>query len=151
MEIKDQIITQVREAIQLGKAVDKKLVEVNQSFEKLKEFKTSNPEATFEDAKEKILEYVTMNQYAALYIQDINHIGSLLSVLYPLIKIGEIDLELNEEDNMLFEGLGREPKYFFRLESGEVKEANEEIIKLFKDETNKSINDDALKQIFSKI
>jgi hypothetical protein len=151
MEMKDQIIAQVREAIELGKAIDKKLVEINQSFESLKEFKASNPGLTFEDAKSKIEEYVVMNQYAALYIQDINHIGSLLSVLYPLVKIGEIDLGLNEEDSMLFEGLGNSSKYFFTLESGEVKEANEEIIATFKEQTSKTINEDTLKQIFSKL
>lgn len=151
MEIKDQIVAQVREAIQLGKAIDKKLVEVNMSFESIKEYKASNPGITFEEAKDKINEYVRLNQYAALYIQDINHIGSLLSVLYPLVKIGEIELDLSEEDNMLFEGLGSSSKYFFKLESGEIREVSPEIVESFKEETGKSINDDSLRQIFNKI
>jgi len=151
MEMKDQIIAQIKEAIQLGKAIDKKLVEINESYDKIKEFKNSNPGIAFEEAKDKIEDYIKINQYAALYIQDINHIGSLLNTLYPLVKIGEIDLGLNEEDSMLFEGLGSSSKYFFTLESGEVKEANQEIIASFKEQTSKSINEDSLKQIFNKL
>ena len=151
MEVKDQIVAQVREAIELGKALDAKLVKINNSFEEIKALKVNNPEITFEEAKDKVMEYVEINQMAALYIQDINHISSILSTLYPLVKVGEIELGLNEEDNMLFEGIGGNSKYFFKYESGNIVEVNEEIISQFKEKTQKGLNEEALKQIFSKL
>ena len=151
MEIKDQIIAQVREAIELGKALDAKLVKINSSFDEIKAVKVNNPEVTFEEAKDKVMQYVEENQMAALYIQDISHISSILTTLYPLVKIGEIDLELNDEDNMLFEGIGSASKYFFKYESGNIVEVNEEIITQFKEQTQKGLNEEALKQIFSKL
>jgi hypothetical protein len=151
MEIKDQIVAQVREAIELGKALDAKLVKINESFEDIKSIKVNNPETTFEEAKDRVMEYVHINQMAALYIQDINHISSILTTLYPLVKIGEIDLNLSAEDSMLFEGIGSSSKYFFKSESGNVVEVNEEIILQFKEQTQKALNEDSLRQIFSKL
>ena len=151
MEIKDQIVAQVREAIELGKALDAKLVKINESFEDIKAIKENNPEITFEEAKDRVMEYVQINQMAALYIQDINHISSILTTLYPLVKIGEIDLGLSAEDSMLFEGIGSSSKYFFKLESGNVVEVNEEIISQFKEQTQKGLNEESLRQIFSKL
>lgn len=151
MEMKDQIVTQIREALSLGKALDAKLVEINNSFEKIKSLKTENPGITFEDARDKVMEYVEINQMAALYIQDINHISSILCTLYPLVKIGEIDLGLSEEDNMLFEGIGETSKYFFALDSTGIVAKNEEIITQFKEQTQKGLSEDALKQMFSKL
>lgn len=151
MEIKDQIVAQVREAIELGKALDAKLVKINESFEDIKSIKVNNPEITFEEAKDRVMEYVHINQMAALYIQDINHISSILTTLYPLVKIGEIDLNLSSEDSMLFEGIGSSSKYFFKSESGNVVEVNEEIILQFKEQTQKALNEESLRQIFSKL
>lgn len=151
MEMKDQIVAQIREALNLGKALDAKLVEINNSFEKIKSLKTENPGITFEEARDKVMEYVEINQMAALYIQDINHISSILCTLYPLVKIGEIDLGLNEEDNMLFEGIGETSKYIFALDSTGIVSTNEEIITQFKEQTKKGISEDALKQMFSKL
>jgi hypothetical protein len=151
MEIKDQIVAQIREAIELGKALDAKLVKINESFEDIKSIKVNNPETTFEEAKDRVMEYVHINQMAALYIQDINHISSILTTLYPLVKIGEIDLNLSAEDSMLFEGIGSSSKYFFKSESGNVVEVNEEIILQFKEQTQKALNEDSLRQIFSKL
>lgn len=149
--MKDQIVAQIREALNLGKALDAKLVEINNSFEKIKSLKTENPGITFEEARDKVMEYVEINQMAALYIQDINHISSILCTLYPLVKIGEIDLGLNEEDNMLFEGIGETSKYIFALDSTGIVSTNEEIITQFKEQTKKGISEDALKQMFSKL
>lgn len=151
MEMKDQIVTQVKEAINLGKALDAKLVEINKSLEKIKSLKSEKPGITFEEAREEIMEYVEVNQMAALYVQDINHISSILCTLYPLVKIGEIDLGLNEEDNMLFEGIGETSKYIFALDSTGVVSTNEEVISQFKEQVKKSLNDEALKQMFNKL
>ena len=151
MEMKDQIVAQVREALELGKALDARLVEINNSFDKIKALKSENPGITFEESRDKVMEYVEINQMAALYIQDINHISSVLCTLYPLIKIGEIDLGLNEEDNMLFEGIGGTSKYLFKFESGNITTVNEEIIEQFKEQIKKGLNDEALKQMFSKL
>lgn len=151
MEMKDQIVTQIKEALELGKALDTKLVEINNSFDSIKKLKSENPGITFEEAKDKVMEYVEINQMAALYIQDINHISSVLCTLYPLVKIGEIDLGLSEEDNMLFEGIGETSKYLFKLESGNISTVNEGIIEQFKEQVKKGLNDEALKQMFSKL
>lgn len=151
MEIKDQIVTQVREALQLGKALDEKLVKINNSFEDIKGLKVNNPDITFEEAKDKVMEYVEINQMAALYIQDISHISSVLCTLYPLVKIAEIDLGLNGEDDMLFEGIGSSSKYLFKFESGDVVSVNSEIVDQFKEQTQKGLNEEVLKQIFSKL
>lgn len=151
MEMKDQIVAQIKEALELGKALDTKLVEINNSFDSIKKLKSENPGITFEEAKDKVMEYVEINQMAALYIQDINHISSVLCTLYPLVKIGEIDLGLSEEDNMLFEGIGETSKYLFKLESGNISTVNEGIIEQFKEQVKKGLNDEALKQMFSKL
>lgn len=151
MEMKDQIVAQIKEALELGKALDAKLVEINNSFDAIKKVKSDNPGITFEEAKDKVMEYVEINQMAALYIQDINHISSVLCTLYPLVKIGEIDLGLSEEDNMLFEGIGETSKYLFKLESGNISTVNEGIIEQFKEQVKKGLNDEALKQMFSKL
>lgn len=149
--MKDQIVAQIKEALELGKALDTKLVEINNSFDSIKKLKSENPGITFEEAKDKVMEYVEINQMAALYIQDINHISSVLCTLYPLVKIGEIDLGLSEEDNMLFEGIGETSKYLFKLESGNISTVNEGIIEQFKEQVKKGLNDEALKQMFSKL
>lgn len=149
--MKDQIVAQIKEALELGKALDTKLVEINNSFDSIKKLKSENPGITFEEAKDRVMEYVEINQMAALYIQDINHISSVLCTLYPLVKIGEIDLGLSEEDNMLFEGIGETSKYLFKLESGNISTVNEGIIEQFKEQVKKGLNDEALKQMFSKL
>lgn len=151
MEMKDQIVAQIKEAISLGKALDGKLVEINSTFEDIKSLKKENPSLTYEDAKEKVLQFVEINQMAALYVQDINHISSVLCTLYPLVKIAEIDLGLSEEDNMLFEGIGGSSKYLFTLDSGKLTEVNPEIIEQFKEQTKKGLNEESLKQMFSKL
>jgi len=151
MEMKNQIIAQVVEAIQLGKALDAKLVKINETYEEIKSLKTDNPGMTFEEGRGKLMEYIEINQMAALYIQDINHISSVLTTLYPLVKIEEIDLELSQEDTMLFEGIGGSSKYLFKYESGDVAIVNEEIISQFKEQTEKGLSEEALMQIFSKL
>ena len=88
---------------------------------KIKDRKKKDPEAKAEDFKDEILSVNTRFYKARLLEQNIRNIACSITELHILAKSMDIEIELTEEREKIYDLFKEDNRDLFVLESGEVK------------------------------
>lgn len=142
----------VNEYLETTKVFDKVLQEYKGLHTGLLEQKSKNPNLSFVDVKEEILDLFKFQQKSALIMKDAEAYLNRLYVLKSIADLTEINLDLSEEDSNLLNIISKSVNIFYTSKNGNLVELNQELIDTFTKTTlEKYSSDEKLQEILNNI
>lgn len=142
----------VNEYLDTTKVFDKVLQEYKGLHAGLLEQKSKNPNLSFIDVKEDILNLFKSQQKSALIMKDAEAYLNRLSVLKTIADLSDINLELSDEDKDLLDRVSKSVNIFYTSRNGNLVELNPELVETFtKSITEKYSSDEKLQEILNNI
>jgi len=150
--INETLKIQVKDYLDTANLLDRKLNEDRQYYEQLKTKKKEDPSITFEDMQEELESLTRRHQRGVLMMKDLESLMNRLTVLNNLAVIGDVDLELSDDDKAILDNVSKVTNLFFSSNKGEVVDLQKDIIEKFISETaTKYITEDNLREQFNNL
>ena len=150
--INETLKIQVKDYLDTANLLDKKLNSDRQFYEQLKAKKRDNPSISFEEMQPDLEALTRRHQKGVLMMKDLESLMNRLTVLNSLAVIGEIDLELSEEDRATLDNVSKVTNLFFSSNKGEIVDLQTEVIEKFISETaEKYITESTLREQFNNL
>lgn len=150
--INETLKIQVKDYLDTANLLDKKLNSDRQFYEQLKAKKRDNPSISFEEMQPDLEALTRRHQKGVLMMKDLESLMNRLTVLNSLAVIGEIDLELSEEDKATLDNVSKVTNLFFSSNKGEIVDLQTEVIEKFISETaEKYITESTLREQFNNL
>jgi hypothetical protein len=142
----------VSEYLETTKVFDKVLQEYKGLHAGLLDQKSKNPNLSFVDVKDEILNLFKFQQKSALIMKDAEAYLNRLYVLKSIADLTEMNLDLSEEDANLLNLISKSVNIFYTSKNGNLVELNPELVATFTKTTlEKYSSDDKLQEILNNI